>query len=114
MDSTLRPAPSLSEHRGSYSSIRSTKSARNAGGMWTPPISPSTETMQTFEDSVESNDDKGKERYYEDEDDEEDEDEDMNDDEEVAIEPEQEERPELRLSDFQVVNTLGTEIPYIP
>ncbi|KAG8821284.1 hypothetical protein FRC17_009885, partial [Serendipita sp. 399] len=48
------PTSAVAEHRGSYSSVRSAKSTL-AGGMWTPPHSPTTENMETepYEDDEE-------------------------------------------------------------
>ncbi|KAG8867412.1 serine/threonine protein kinase, AGC [Serendipita sp. 405] len=40
------PTSAVAEHRGSYSSVRSAKSTLT-GGMWTPPHSPTTENMET-------------------------------------------------------------------
>lgn len=117
MDLQLRLTAAV-EHRGSYSSVRSVRSTRNAG-IWTPPHSPSTEQMETEPDD---NDENMKNQHI-----------DLIKGErpvdvQVQVQqqeentimmsaateqpsesvPADEEQPaELRLSDFQVVDTLG-------
>ncbi|CAG7853940.1 Protein kinase DC2 [Serendipita indica DSM 11827] len=106
MDYQLRPA-AAAEHRGSYSSVRSAKSQ-----LWTPPHSPTTESMETETEQYDDIDEEN------------------NDIQTPVAKPDAsaaqtpghvqdahhaqpsqatEEQPtELRLSDFQVVDTLGT------
>lgn len=97
------PSQANAGHRGSHSSIRSTKSTLAAHTqVYTPPHSPSTETMDMDtleEDSVENKDDIPIGIVV---------DEPVQVVETVQDEALVEEQPtELRLSDFETVNTLG-------
>ena len=110
MDHQLRPA-AAAEHRGSYSSVRSAKSQ-----LFTPPHSPTTDSMDTeterYDDAEEENDsiqtpiaevdastaqtpDHGQDAHL------------------AQTSQATEQQPaELRLSNFQVVDTLGTLLDF--
>jgi hypothetical protein len=117
MESQLRPA-AVAEHRGSYSSIRSAKSTL-AAGIWTPPHSP-TESMETevyeerqndkdtLVDAVKVEETINQEGSYPKEAQAHPQSAPSNSQGSSDVVPaEEEQQAELRLSDFQVVDTLG-------